>query len=181
MKACAQPSRCMPDYATALLHIAYASFSITLNFTSPCGIASRLPVHWRLARPPYAVETSLKEEYDAKSTRSLWCAGAGSTGSATSAGTANGASGGGEAGKHLRAGSLFAAVGSLIVTAITAFAFQRVIIYFALLGVYGVYAGLRGIFTAFRVPKLQGLITSIIGLILSIAAIIFTVWLFTPE
>jgi len=31
------------------------------------------------------------------------------------------------------------------------------------------------------VPKLQGLITSIIGLILSIAAIIFTVWLFTPE
>ncbi|HEX5158918.1 MAG TPA: hypothetical protein VFW17_17045 [Ktedonobacterales bacterium] len=77
--------------------------------------------------------------------------------------------------------SLFAAVGSLLVTAITAFAFQRVIIYFALLGVYGVYAGLRGIFTAFRVPKLQGLITSIIGLILSIAAIIFTVWLFTPE
>ncbi len=77
--------------------------------------------------------------------------------------------------------SLLAAVGSLIVTAITAFAFQRVIIYFALLGVYGVYAGLRGIFTSFRVPRRQGLITSIIGLILSIAAIIFTVWLFTPE
>lgn len=77
--------------------------------------------------------------------------------------------------------SLLAAIASLIVTAITAFAFQRVIIYFALLGVYGVYAGLRGIFTSFRVPKLQGLITSILGLILSIAAILFTVWLFTPE
>jgi hypothetical protein len=77
--------------------------------------------------------------------------------------------------------SLLAAGASMIVSAITAFAFQRVIIYFALLGVYGIYAGLRGIFTAFRVPKRQGLITSIIGLILSIAAIIFTVWLFTPE
>jgi len=77
--------------------------------------------------------------------------------------------------------SLLVAVASLVVTAITAFAFQRVIIYFALLGLYGVYAGLRGIVTSFRVPRRQGLITSIIGLILSIAAIIFTVWLFTHE
>lgn len=76
--------------------------------------------------------------------------------------------------------AILASAASLIVSAVTAFFFERVFIYFALLGVYGIYAGIRGIITSFRMPKRQGLITSIIGLLLSVAAILFTLWLLTP-
>lgn len=76
--------------------------------------------------------------------------------------------------------ALLASLASLIVTAITAFVFEKVYFYFALLGVYGVYAGIRGIIASSRMPRRQGLATSIIGLILGVIAIAFTVWLFTP-
>jgi hypothetical protein len=75
--------------------------------------------------------------------------------------------------------SLLAAAASLIITAITAFAFEKVYFYFALLGVYGVYAGIRGIISGARL-KGQGVILSVIGLILSLIAIVFTVWLLVP-
>lgn len=75
--------------------------------------------------------------------------------------------------------ALLAGAASLVITLITTFAIQKVYIYFALLGVYGVYAGIRGIITGMRM-KGQGVIVSIIGLIISIVAIVFTVWLFLP-
>ena len=75
--------------------------------------------------------------------------------------------------------SLLAGAASLVITLITTFAIQKVYFYFALLGVYGVYAGIRGIITGMRM-KGQGVILSVIGLIISIVAIVFTVWLLIP-
>jgi len=75
--------------------------------------------------------------------------------------------------------SLLAGAASLVITLITTFVFQKVFIYVALLGVYGVYAGIRGIITGMRM-KGQGMILSVIGLIISIVAIVVTALLLIP-
>ena len=75
--------------------------------------------------------------------------------------------------------AILASVIGLIITLISSIVLQKVLIYFALLGLYGIYAGIRGIITAMRM-KGRGLATSIIGLIISLVAVAYTVWLFTP-
>jgi hypothetical protein len=67
----------------------------------------------------------------------------------------------------------------LIITPVTSIVLERVIIYFGLLGLYGIYASIRGIITSMRM-KGRGLVTSIIVLIICVVAIAYAVWLFTP-